>query len=347
MRPGRIRTARPDDARPPLGHRSRLGQTDAVLSLRISVPGRLTGQVLGMLERADYVTGLTVLRGASVIPPGDVVTVDVAREGANPVVDALRELGVHEEGTIRVENVDTFLSHTAFEAEARAPGASADAVVWTEVGNRAYEDSELNWTYLTFMVLATIIAGIAIVLDSAILVIGAMVLGPEFGPVAAIGFALVRRKWHLLGLATRTLLLGLLAGMVVTFFAGLLGRALGWVTFEDIVGPRPATAFIYTPDRWSFIVAVIAASAGVLSLTSSRTGGLSGVFISVTTVPAAANISLGLAFQAWHEVTGSLAQLGLNLTGMALAGWFTLWVQQTLWSRVRVRRPTMVGHPPE
>ncbi|MGL5850292.1 MAG: DUF389 domain-containing protein, partial [Phycicoccus sp.] len=269
-----------------------------MLSLRISVPGRLTDEVVALLEHADYVTGLTVLRGASVIPPGDVVSVDVAREGANPVIEALRELGVHDEGTIRVENVTTWLSHTAFQAEARAPGASADAVVWTEVGNRAYEDSELNWTYLTFMVLATVIAAIAIVLDSAILVIGAMVLGPEFGPVAAIGVALVRRKLHLFALATRTLMLGFVAGILVTFIAGLLGRALGWITYEDIVGPRPATAFIYAPDRWSFIVAVIAATAGVLSLTSARTGGLSGVFISVTTVPAAANVSLGLAFQA-------------------------------------------------
>ncbi|MGL5860029.1 MAG: DUF389 domain-containing protein [Phycicoccus sp.] len=318
-----------------------------MLSLRISVPGRLTDEVVALLEHADYVTGLTVLRGASVIPPGDVVSVDVAREGANPVIEALRELGVHDEGTIRVENVTTWLSHTAFQAEARAPGASADAVVWTEVGNRAYEDSELNWTYLTFMVLATVIAAIAIVLDSAILVIGAMVLGPEFGPVAAIGVALVRRKLHLFALATRTLMLGFVAGILVTFIAGLLGRALGWITYEDIVGPRPATAFIYAPDRWSLIVAVIAATAGVLSLTSARTGGLSGVFISVTTVPAAANVSLGLAFQAWFEVTGSLAQLALNLTGMAVAGWLTLWVQQVLWSRVRVRRPTMVGHPPE
>ncbi|HSE69514.1 MAG TPA: DUF389 domain-containing protein [Nocardioidaceae bacterium] len=53
----------------------------------------------------------------------------------------------------------------------------------------------------------------------------------------------------------------------------------------DVVGKRPETAFIYTPDKWSLIVAVIAAAAGVLSLTSARVGGLSGVFISVTTVP--------------------------------------------------------------
>ena len=328
-------------------------QTGAVLSLRISVPESLTEEVLELLRGADQVTGLAVMRGASVIPPGDVVTADVAREGANPVIEALRDLGVHEEGIIRVDTVETWLSSSAFEAERDAPGASADAVVWTEVGNRAYADSELNWTYTTFMALATLIAGIAIVLDSPILVIGAMVLGPEFGPVAALGVALVRRKGRLFAIAARTLVLGFVVAMAVTFLAALTGRLLGWVTYEDVVGARPNTAFIYTPDRWSFVVAVIAAAAGVLSVTSARTGGLSGVFISVTTVPAAANVALGAAFGAWHEVTGSLAQLGLNLTGMAVAGWLTLALQAAVWSRVPAKRVTMlrrrpvVGHPPD
>ena len=314
-----------------------------MLSLRISVPGALTDEVVAMLRAAEGVTGLSVLRGASVIPPGDVVTADVAREGANPVIDALRGMGVHREGTVRIDPVDTWLSHAAFEAELEAPGASADAVVWTQVGTRAYQDSELNWTYLSFMVFATLIAGVAIVVDSSILVIGAMVLGPEFGPIAAIGVALVRRRSNLLLLATRTLLLGFAAGILATFLAGLLGRALGWVTYADVVGPRPQTSFIYHPNRWTLVVAVIAAAAGVLSLTSERTGGLSGVFISVTTVPAAGNIALALAFGVWHEVWGSALQLGLNLVAMAVAGWATLALQQLVWARVPARRRTLIG----
>ncbi|HET7762551.1 MAG TPA: DUF389 domain-containing protein [Phycicoccus sp.] len=316
-----------------------------MLSLRISVPGHLTDDVLRLLRDDDYVTGLAVVRGASLVPPGDVVTADVAREGANPVIDGLRALGVPEAGTIRVEPVSTWLSRSALDAERRAPGASADAVVWTEVGSRAYAESELNWTYLSFMVLATLIAGVAIVLDSPILVIGAMVLGPEFGPIAAMALALVRRRGHLFRLATRTLVLGFAAGITVTFLAGLLGRTLGWVTVEDLVTQRQATAFIYHPDRWSVVVAVIAAAAGVLSLTSARTGGLAGVFISVTTVPAAGNVALGLAFGEWGEVVGSGTQLVVNLLAMAVAGAMTLWLQQLVWSRVRVRRRTMVGRP--
>ena len=321
----------------------RHGTLGLVLSLRISVPAVMTDDVVALLAGADGVTGLSVLRGASLIPVGDVVTADVAREGANAVMDALRELGVHHEGTVRVDPVDTWLSHAAFEAERDAPGAGADAVVWAQVAGRAYSDSELNWTYLSFMVLATLIAGVAIILDSSILVVGAMVLGPEFGPIAAIGVALVRHRVHLLGLATRTLVLGFVAGIGVTVLAGVLGRALGWVHRDDIIGPRPGTAFIYSPNRWTLVVAVIAAAAGVLSLTSARTGGLSGVFISVTTVPAAGNIALGLAFGAWHEVTGSAAQLGLNVVGMALAGWATLAVQREVWKRVPARRRTLIG----
>ena len=77
---------------------------------------------------------------------------------------------------------------------------------------------------------------------------------------------------------------------------------------------------------------------GVLSLTSAKVGGLSGVFISVTTVPAAGNIALGLAFGAAHEIWGSTAQLLLNISGMAIAGWATLAFQHAVWARMSARR---------
>jgi len=254
------------------------------------------------------------------------------------VIERLRDLGVHDAGTIHVEPVRSWISRSGFAAERRTPGSSADAVVWSDVTQRAYEESELNWTYLSFMTLATLIASVAIVLDSQVLVIGAMVLGPEFVPVAALGLALVRRRTGLFGLAARTLVVGFLVAIALTTLAALVARGLGWVVVADVTGPRPDTAFIYSPDKWSFIVAVVAAAAGVLSLTSAKVGGLSGVFISVTTVPAAGNVALGLAFGAWAEVRGSSLQLVVNILGMALAGWATLAFQQAVWARASARR---------
>src|SRR3954452_9002686 len=295
-----------------------------MLHLRISASAADTESVLSLLEADSAVSGLSVIRNASVRPPGDLVLADVAREGANDVIDGLRGLGVHRGGSLHVEPVSTWLSEAGYEAERRTPGSSADSVGWSDVTQRAYEDSELNWTYASFMTLATLIATIAIVVDSQILVIGAMVLGPEFGAVAALGVALVRRRYTLLRRAVTTLVAGFTVSILITTLFALAAKALGWIAIDDVTGPRPGTHFIYFPDKWSFIVAVIAGAAGVLSLTSSRTGGLSGVFISVTTVPAAGNIALGLAFGIGSEVWGSTLQLALNLSGMAIAGWVTL-----------------------
>lgn len=313
-----------------------------MLHLRLSVAADQTDDVLAVLQADSGVSALAVVRGASLRPVGDLVTADVAREAANDVVSRLYDLGVHHTGSLHLEPIQTWLSQPGYRAEKATPGSGADSVVWAEVTQRAYEDSEMNWTFVTFMALATIIAAVGIVLDSQILIIGAMVLGPEFGAVAALGVALVRRRRHLLARAGRTLIGGFAVAIIVTTLAAWAVRALGWVTSGDVSGSRPGTHFIYFPDKWSFIVAVVAAAAGVLSLTSSRTGGLSGVFISVTTIPAAGNIALGLAFGARQEIWGSALQLVVNLTGMALAGWATLALQQSVWSRVSARRARLV-----
>lgn len=314
-----------------------------MLHLRITSPADVTPAVVDVLTEDPAVSELAVFPGASLRPEGDVVLAAIAREAANDVIDDLRATGVHRCGSVQITHVDAWLSEAGFEAEKRAPGSSADTVVWTDVTQQAYGDTEPNWTFMTLISLATVLAGIAIVLDSQILVIGAMVIGPEFGAIAALGVALVRRRYRLLGRAVGTLAAGFAVGIVVTVLAALVARAAGWVTADDVRAARPDTGFIYTPDKWSFIVALIAAAAGVLALTSARVGGLSGVFISVTTIPASANIALGLAFGVGDEVRGSALQLLLNVSAMALAGWVTLALQHAVWARVSAHRAHLVA----
>jgi uncharacterized membrane protein len=52
--------------------------------------------------------------------------------------------------------------------------------------------------------------------------------------------------------------------------------------------------FIYQVGPFSFIIAVLAGVAGMLAITSAKSASLIGVFISVTTVPAAAFASVAL-----------------------------------------------------
>ena len=132
-----------------------------------------------------------------------------------------------------------------------------------------------------------------------------------------------------------------MVAIAITVGLALLSRALGWVALDDVTGPRPLTGFIWRPDRWSAVVALLAGCAGVLSQTAGRSNALVGVFISVTTVPAAGDFALSLALGAPDQMLGSAAQLGINLLGMTVAGVLTLLVQRALWrSRRQLARRT-------
>ena len=65
----------------------------------------------------------------------------------------------------------------------------------------------------------------------------------------------------------------------------------------------------------------------MLSLTEGRSGALIGVLVSVTTVPAAANVGVAAAYRAWSEVGGAATQLVVNLAGLLVAGVLTLVIQ--------------------
>jgi uncharacterized hydrophobic protein (TIGR00271 family) len=304
------------------------------LHLRAIVPPDRTDAVCAALAEHVGVTNVVVLPDAARSPKGDLVTADVAREAANEILDALRELRVDRDGSIAVEKIDLSLSQVADEAERRAPGAPDDAVVWEELDRQTAEGAELTWAYLAFLTLATMLAGIAAITDSAILVVGAMVLGPEFSSVAAVCYGLVSRNGRRIGAAVRTLAAGFAFAIVVTYLCALAGRWTGVIDISALPSDRPATAFIYSPDRWSFIVAVLAGAAGVLSMTAGKSSALVGVFISVTTVPAAGNLAVALALKHGSQISGSVLQLAINLAGMLVAGVVTLLVQRLVWGRV-------------
>jgi uncharacterized membrane protein len=82
------------------------------------------------------------------------------------------------------------------------------------------------------------------------------------------------------------------------------------------------------------VVAALAGIAGVLSLTASKSGALVGVFISVTTVPAAGAIGVALALGRGEDVSRGAIQLGVNLGAILIAAILTLTVQRAIWRRV-------------
>lgn len=303
-----------------------------VLHVRVISPAVSTDEVLRIADDHPAIVNVVKMLGAAHAPKGDFVEFDVAREAANGVLDQLTALGLKDTGAITVEQLDLSISTASEVAEEVAPGDPDDAVVWKELAARTATDTRVTWGFLAFLALATQIAAIGALLDQPILIVGAMVLGPEFGPVAAICFGLLRGDRRLIGAAVRALVIGFTVAIAITLACASVSRLLGWIT-PGMLDDRPLTDFIIHPDKWSFIVAVLAGVAGILSLTAGKSSALIGVFISVTTVPAAGNIAVAVALAHWPEVGASFEQLGINLAGMLIAGTLTLLVQRTLWAR--------------
>jgi uncharacterized membrane protein len=86
--------------------------------------------------------------------------------------------------------------------------------------------------------------------------------------------------------------------------------------------------FIFQVGPLSFVVALFAGAAGMLSLVSAKSAALVGVFISVTTVPAAGFAVVAATVGDWAVAAQSAAQLAVNLVGIVLAGVLVLWVRQ-------------------
>lgn len=308
-----------------------------MIHLRLTAPHDRADEVAAVLAGDDYAVHVVRHRDAAVSPAGDAFTADVPKEHASVLVHGLRRLGLHECGGIVLEDGCVAIDEEAARAEHRAKGSPADGVVWEDVEAQSGEAAELSQSFLWFMVLGSVLTTVALLQDSAVLLVGAMVVGPEFGPIAAASVALADRKGRLAWRSARALAVGLPLAMVIALSFAWVGRLVG-VNPAELAGvSRELAVTVASPDAYSVVVAAAAGAAGLLSMTTAKSGALVGVLVSVTTLPAAANVGLALAYGDVDGALGSFAQLVLNVVVMFLAGVFTLVVQRRGYQR-RLRR---------
>ncbi|CAI9409544.1 DUF389 domain-containing protein [Nocardioides sp. T2.26MG-1] len=317
-----------------------------LVHLRLTVPTELSDPVRALLLEHACTTNITLAEGACLQPAGDLVECDVAREQAGALLRRLEDLGLAAAGGIVVTTPTGTPFDEARRLEAAAPGHPDDAVIWESVQAQAEAGAVPTVSYLVFLVIAVSLASIAVITDSAVLVVGAMVVGPEFSAIAAACAGIVLGHWSLVGRSLRLLVLSFVFAIAAVTALALLARWGGAITVEDVTRARPNTGFIWHPDLWSFVVALLAGAAGALALAIEKTATMVGVFISVTTVPAAGNLALGLAFGERGEIAGSLEQLGANIGCMILSGTLLLAFVRVAWPWVTARSERLLGAQP-
>ncbi len=290
-----------------------------MIHLRIIAPRPESDAAIELIRRCPSSTNLIVYRDAAIEPHGDVLSCDVADEEASYVIADLKHLGIPEVGTIDIEHLDASVSSTARAAEAHSQGSSADAVIWENVAAKIADQGFISAGLVALFSLAGMIASVAILIDSAPIVVGAMAVSPDFGPIAAFSVGTVRRRPDIAFRGLAALIAGFTAAIVAAFLVTLLLKLTGVAPAHFVRAGNTLAQSIAAPDWYSVVVALCAGAAGMLSVTLGKSAALVGVAISITTIPAAADIGLSTAYRDWDSWLGSSKQLALNILGL-LAG---------------------------
>ena len=309
-----------------------------MIHLRVVSSADLTEKTVALLAGDPGVLNLVVLPGRARNPDGDAIECDVMSGSANTVLPNLRRLQVDRRGSIVIEPVELAISGRVADIETQQLGALANAPVWEEVEARIRAEGTYSPSFYLFLISAGIIGAVGILTNSQILIVAAMVLGPEYGAITSVALGLDRHSGKAVREGLSALTVGFVLAVVAAFAFALLVRVLGLEPTAFRIGIRPVTNLIDTPNLYSLVVAVLAGVVGIVSLTHARSSTLLGVFISVTTIPAASDIGVASAFGSWSEARGSLLQLLLNIVVLIVVGLLTLKFVRLLWRRINDRR---------
>ena len=319
-----------------------------MLHVRVVSPPGATEELIERLAADPGIRNLILLPGAARHPDGDAVQFDLLDQSANRVLQRLRaQLG--PDGSIAIEYVDVSITAAATPANTATTGTPAGRTrladvppVWDIVEAKIRADGQYPLSFFTLLVIAGLIGAVGILTNSQILIVAAMVVGPEYGAIMATALGIDKRDRGAVRRGLIALVAGFALAVVATAIFGLLIRWSGHTPRLYEAGVRPVSDLINTPNVFSVIVAVLAGIVGVVSLTESRANALIGVFISVTTIPAASDMGLSAAYGSWSEARGSTFQLLLNVVLLIVVGTVGLRLQRAVW---RNRTERAAAHP--
>jgi uncharacterized hydrophobic protein (TIGR00271 family) len=285
------------------------------------------------------------MRGSARRPDGDAVQFDLLTRFANPVLRELRAR-VQDQGSVVIQNVDAAINGPGDPGEHRGQRYGEVPPVWEMVESKIREGGQYPLSFYALLVIAGLIGAVGILTNSQILIVAAMVVGPEYGAIMATALGFDRADGHAVRQGLAALIAGFAMAVVATLIFGLLIRWSGETPRPYDAGVRPVSDLINSPNVFSVIVALLAGVVGVVSLTESRANALIGVFISVTTIPAASDMGLSVAYRSWTEARGSTFQLLLNVVVLVAVGTLGLRLQRSVWRRWTARTAARARRSP-
>jgi hypothetical protein len=283
----------------------------------IMAPGDVTDALVHDLQDTAGVVSLSVYRGASVQPPGDVVSVHALNRSADAVLGVVERSGRdHPSLSVTSSHVSSLSDRDhAVEIE-----RDNDASTWEDAGAALRHHAQLSINFLALMALGGIVASCALFSSSttqATALIAAGVIAPGFEPLARLGLALVLRQPWVLLRSLRSVVVGYLVLVAAGVVTMLVMRAAGTDLPDRFLHNRQVLE-LADPTTVTLIVSACGAIAGCVMIAAHRVVLLAGPLIALQLIPATAMTGMALAFGRGHLAAEGLTRVSIDIA-MVLA----------------------------
>jgi len=173
------------------------------------------------------------------------------------------------------------------------------------------EEAKLTSTFMTLLILATMIATFGLFINSASVIIGAMLLAPLMQPIVSLSMGVLRQDSMLELTAARTIAIGVLSVL-------LTAAGIAWfIPMEKLTSEMSGRLF---PTILDLFVAIVSGAAAAYAKSNEKiVGSLAGVAIAVALVPPIAVAGIGLGWGEWHMFSSAFLLFLTNLVGIVFA----------------------------
>lgn len=271
---------------------------------------------------------------------GALAYVPVPTGAVDGVLRELREEGLDEESYVGLINMEGGIGVEADEISGRfAEGPNGRrGITHRELRAKIKDLKPGRLSYTVFAALAGAVAAAGLLLNSAIIIVGAMVIAPFAGSLLAGSVGTVVDDDEMVVDSLVTQVIGLSAAYVSALLVALLVQWTGSVPASVIVSRVDQIVLFQTPNVLAITIAICAGAAGAFALAEDLSTAVAGVAVAAAIVPSAATSAIGLAWWRPQIAFGALVLLLVNVVCInltAYVGFYVLGYRTALLDSVR------------
>ncbi|WP_336024690.1 DUF389 domain-containing protein [Halobellus salinisoli] len=178
--------------------------------------------------------------------------------------------------------------------------------------------------YYSMTVVSALVAVAGLLVDSAALVVGAMVIAPQVGSALTASVGATIGDWEMLDDGVRAQLLSLSLAVLGAAAFGVALQFTGFVSPTVDVETIAQVGERTSPGLLTLAVGLAAGIAGAVGLATALPVSIVGVMIAAALIPAAAAVGIGIAWSEPGVAIGASVLLVANLVSVNVAGFATL-----------------------